>query len=376
VGYSLAKPGMKIAIEVSNAIERQPSGIGRYVLSLLAALDTLNTAELMLLFRLSRWMKGTLPAGRNFRYRLFTKSTLQSVFAKTYQADCLLCPAYTLPHPGRMPVVAVIHDLHLVKGINVATAGRDQPAHRAVKTLEAYVDRCSQLIFISKHVQDEFLRTFHFDRSRTHVIYHGVAPTFRPRTDGELNEFRQRYRLYAPFLLFPGDPKPSKNIERMMEAYSQSGARTHYDLVLSGKISDSRRSALTILARHLGIQNRVRFLNYLPDHDLPLAFSAASGLLFVSLDEGFGMPILEAMASKIPVLTSDVTSCPEIAAGYAILANPVDVEQIRRGIEQLPQLSQDRLEAARRYANGMSWQATAQRTFSVLEQAASTQAVS
>lgn len=365
---------MKIAIEVSNAIERQPSGIGRYVLSLLAALDSLGTAELMLLFRLSRWMKGTLPAGENFRYRLFSKSTLQSVFARAYQADCLLCPAYTLPYPGQMPVVAVIHDLHLVKGINVASAGPDQPAHRAVKTLQAYTDRCSQLIFISKHVQDEFLRTFPFDRSRTHVIYHGVAPSFRPRVDGELSEFRQRYRLHAPFLLFPGEPKPSKNIERMMEAYSQSGCRTHYDFVLSGKISESRRNTLTALARHCGIQDRVRFLNYLPEHDLPLVFSAASGLLFASLDEGFGMPILEAMASGIPVLTSDVTSCPEIAGGHAILANPLDIDQIRRGIEQLPQVSQDRLEAARRYAGEMSWQATARRTVSVLEQAIGTKA--
>jgi alpha-1,3-rhamnosyl/mannosyltransferase len=114
----------------------------------------------------------------------------------------------------------------------------------------------------------------------------------------------------------------------------------------------------------------VRLLGYVPDADIPPLFAAARAYLFPSLHEGFGMPILEAMASGTPVLTSTTTACPEAAAGHAELVDPESVEDIARGIHAVAAFGPERIAAARAYAASMTWQRTAAQTLELLEQAA------
>jgi glycosyltransferase involved in cell wall biosynthesis len=176
-----------------------------------------------------------------------------------------------------------------------------------------------------------------------------------------------RHGLTRPYLLFAGSPRPNKNLSRMLGAFAQSALAASHDVVVLGRVSDdSDGIALRAQVQALGLQARVCITGYVSDADLALAFSAASGLLFASLDEGYGLPILEGMASGIAVLTSTATSCPEVAGGHAVLVDPLSVSSVCQGINQLPLKTPAQLEAARAYASAMTWRRSAVQTLDIL----------
>jgi glycosyltransferase involved in cell wall biosynthesis len=267
-------------------------------------------------------------------------------------------------------LVAVVQDLHAFHGVNYA------PEHEHVRqenlgALRQFAQHSSQLIFSSEYVRQDFLTHFDFDASRAHVVFHGVSEQFHPRTADEQQRFMQAHQLKRPFFLFAGSPRPNKNLPRMLQAWAASRTRASHDVVVMGKVGDNDDGrALLDTIRRLGAQDQVHIIGYVPEQDLATAFSAADGLLFASFDEGFGLPILEAMASGTPVLTSNKTSCPQVAAGHAILAEPGDVDGLRAGVEQLLEFTPGQLENARKYASALNWDRSARGTLDVMRLAA------
>ena len=163
------------------------------------------------------------------------------------------------------------------------------------------------------------------------------------------------------YYLFVGTVQPRKNLERLIKAFSKLDSLKQ--LVIAGRkgwLSDE----IYRLPKKLGIEDRVKFLGYVPDEKLPALYSGAKAFLFPSLFEGFGLPIIEAQACGCPVLTSNVSSMPEVGGKGAILVNPYDIDDIVRGMERLQvtgyrlQLIKAGFENVRRF----SWEKCARET--------------
>ena len=363
---------MKALVEVSTMLDRRATGIGRYTAELVHALhETLREApqdvELGFLYKISRHrLRRLLPPGQRMLCTPFRLSHALGLG----RADCVLWPHTFHPWVKARGLVAVVQDLHAFHGVNYA-AGQENARRENLAALHQFAHHSSCLIFSSDHVRQDFLRHFEFEASRAHVVPHGVGRQFHPRSPEKHALFKAARGIARPYFLFAGSPRPSKNLPRMLLAYAASHARSSHDVVVMGKVSDDADGlALKESIRALGIADKVHVIGYVPEAELPVAFSAADGLLFASFDEGFGLPILEAMAAGTPVLTSNRTSCPEVANGHAVIAEPDDVNALRQGIEDLLAFTPVQIELARAYASALDWSRSARGTLDVLRLAA------
>jgi glycosyltransferase involved in cell wall biosynthesis len=223
---------------------------------------------------------------------------------------------------------------------------------------------------VSEFSRRAILERYGLPEERVVVTPDAVDPDrFRPLDPGpELDSLRSRYRLEAPFILNVGRIEPRKNLERLIRAFDR--VRRQLDdrlqLVLVGQ-DDFRSETIRREAAELP-ENAVRFLGPVPDADLPGLYNLASVLAYPSLVEGFGMPVLEAMACGTPVLSSPRGALPEVGGECAVWAEPEDTEAIASGIEHLLTDSDDRdrlRRAGLERSQGFRWEETARRTLEV-----------
>src|SRR4029077_6029647 len=176
---------------------------------------------------------------------------------------------------------------------------------------------------------------------------------------------RQPYQLHDEFVLYAGNVKPHKNLERLIEAFNLVRKRglEHLKLVLIGD-EISRYAALRRAVHKHQLHPYVRFLGYLPEETLAVMYRLAGVFVFPSLYEGFGLPPLEAMASGTPVVTSNVSSLPEVAGDAAVLVDPYDPQAIADGIYRVltdEQLRRDMVHKGIARAGQFSWEQSARR---------------
>ncbi len=170
---------------------------------------------------------------------------------------------------------------------------------------------------------------------RIHVVPHGVDRYLRPASEAAKTAVRQKLGLSRPYILFLGGITPLKNIGNLLRAFARLGKTHDVDLVLAGFKRWSFESELAPI-RELGMEDRVKYVGYVPDEDLAAIYSAAECLALPSWYEGFGIPILEAMACGCPVVTSSGRhAAPEVAGGAAVLVDPADPEAIATGLSQV-----------------------------------------
>lgn len=355
--------GFTTALEISTLTNRSHAGIGRYAARLLSALAALQSTEhfdLVGIYAADRWRK---------RERLATtapgiaKRPWHALTMGPWRYDLVHSTGRWLPTAGRAPRVVTVHDLIAQMGPEFTTA--DEQVLQA-----GFHDRVArhadQIIFVSEATRDAFMNRYAFERARTHVVHLGVEPRFFDACEAsEIAALRRRYADGQRYLLFVGSIKPNKNLARLLSAYAGSPVCADYRLVIAGNTKNEDVSRLVPPEVFRRIEHRVSFAGYIDDHALPGLYAAADAVLFPSLCEGFGLPILEAMASGTPVLTSTLSSCPEIAAGHATLVDPFSVDAIGAGLPAVLQTSLSAREAARDYARTKTWEATAAQTVNI-----------
>ena len=354
----------RYAIEATTTLADRPTGISRYARCLIESLSALDATagdfELVLLYRSSRFSRrGRLPSGPRIRRQMWRNV----IWPLRRPYDLVHVTNDRIPPWRGLPVVSTVCDLYAVVGLNFAT----EAARR--QHLEVYrriAERSERIIFISRNTEKDFLHAFPFPRERCHVIHLGVGPEFRPQPAAAIAAVRARHGLAGPYLFFTGLHNPNKNLQRLLEGFAQSQARRDTTLVLAGPAPDPAEvAALEGRIEALGLADRVRRIGYVPEAEIPALYAGAAAFMFPSLYEGFGLPILEAMASGTPVLTSTVSSCPEVAAGHAELVDPLSVADIARGIDAALGMDAARRDAARAYAQGKTWRQTALETLQV-----------
>lgn len=242
-------------------------------------------------------------------------------------------PNYFLaPHDG--PSVATVHDLSTYHYPETHPAARVLYFEREFrKTL----DRADWLIADSDAVRNEVIEMFGWPAERITTVPLGTEASFHPRPVEELAPVLARYGLVpGKYALCVSTLEPRKNIGRLLAAYGALSAdlRNTYPLILAGGRGWHDEKLLQALDR-AGQSGWARHLGYVPQHDLPFLYAGARATCFPSLYEGFGLPVLESMASGVPVLTSNCSCMPEVAAGSAWLTAPEDVDALREGLQNV-----------------------------------------
>ncbi|HLI84352.1 MAG TPA: glycosyltransferase family 1 protein [Bryobacteraceae bacterium] len=202
--------------------------------------------------------------------------------------------------------------------------------HRAVR-------RAQRVICVSAHVREAVRERFGVPAERLPVIYPGVNPLFQPLDRAETRRFlEERYGIRYPYFLFSGRWERRKNIVRIIEAFAQFKReyRAEFRLVLSGGRTWAAKEAEEAMAR-LGVAESVVDLGKTPLDELPYLYNGATALIYASLWEGHGMPISEAQACGVPVITSNVAAMPETAGGAALLIDPYSTESIAAAMHRM-----------------------------------------
>ncbi len=251
------------------------------------------------------------------------------------KADVLHAPSFFAPLLCPCPVVLTIYDtLYLTHAQHY---GDKLFLLYAKLFIKPAVRRCALISTISQASRADILSAFGVPENKIHVIYPGVSSRFRPTRDtAAIIRILEKYGIASPFFLFIGALEPRKNLSCLLRAFALflrarlGGER--YRLVLAGP-GGPAFAELQQIARELEILEHVQFLGFITDDDIPSLYSAARAFVFPSLGEGFGLPIVESMACGTPVVTSNVSSIPEVAGDAAVLVDPEDVQALARAME-------------------------------------------
>jgi glycosyltransferase involved in cell wall biosynthesis len=235
------------------------------------------------------------------------------------------------------------------------------------------VPKAARIICVSRHVRDVMLETFRLPLERLPVIYPGCSRVFRFIGDEQKRAFlREKYGISYPYFLFSGRWERRKNVLGTLQAFAlfKKNFKSEHKLVFTGGKSWHSAEAEEAIFR-LGIQNDVADLGKTPFEELPYIYGGAEALIYASLWEGFGMPIVEGMLCGTPVITSNLSAMPEIAGGCALLVNPADTEDIASGMYRIAtdeQLRGDLRSRGLKRAERFGWESSSRMTLDLYDE--------
>lgn len=329
----------RIGIDVTSAVT-QGGGIGRYTRELIRALVKVdNQAHDFVLFSAKQPAKlpveNPLPIKPNvihkeallpdrWLYRLWYRLKIPLPVQRfTGPLNLYHSPDFVLPPlAGSIPSLLTIHDLSFLYHPEAFTPPLINFLNQIVPKSVA---GATHILADSQSTKTDLIQQWDIDETKITVLYSGVSKVFRPETDSEkIETVREKYKLGSgPFVLSVGTLQPRKNYGRLIRAFKGVVERQPHNLVIAGGGGWLYDRILEEAKLH-GLEERVQFLGFVEDLDLPALYSEASLFTFPSLYEGFGLPILEAMACGVPVLSSNASCLPEVVEDAGILLDPKD----------------------------------------------------
>lgn len=311
--------------------------------------------------RSSRW-----PTERP-AMRIFWEQCLFPRALHADRADLVHGGAHALPLAWSGPSVVTIHDLAFLLLPHTSPRFRRIYLRWMVALAARKADR---IIAVSESTRRDTIRLLGVPPDHVTCIYEGVAEHFRPDADGKaIAELRLRRGLPERFILCVATIEPRKNLIRLIDAYGALRARgcTGWHLVIAGGAGPGYQTILRHRAS-AALEDSVHFPGYVPESELPLWYNAASLFVFPSLYEGFGLPVLEALACGTPVVASNSSALPEVAGAAGILVDPADVATIADGMQRVLEdggLREQLSSAGPVQAAKFTWRSAAEATLSL-----------
>jgi glycosyltransferase involved in cell wall biosynthesis len=370
-------PGdMRIAINCSSFLKKQSTGIGRYAYHLVKGLADVDRENIYHLYA----RKGLF----SFKKRLpcfHARNIVARVdwFSRGPEKILKNIDLYHLPSPGPLGspegagLIVTVHDV-IFKAF---------PEGHTPQTLEAgeqqYQDICNKAVKViccSRSTVNDLKKYFDVPESKVVLVYQGVdREMFYPMGDEEKHLARrvlQRRGVEGPYLLSVGTIEPRKNLTRLIQAFHHLKMKKRFAgklavIGMKGWMSED----IAALIEKLGLTRHINFLGYLPDRELRYFYNLAEAFVFPSLYEGFGFPIVEAFSCGVPVVTSNVSSCPEIAGAAALMVDPRSPEDIAAAVARIiddPRLRQDLRERGIKRAGDFNFGKTARETLGVYQE--------
>ena len=363
-----------------NALYLIPGGVGGteiYLRNLLAALAEIDSSNQYHVFINRETAAGEplAPKAPNFHTaicavhatnrpaRLLWEQLLLPWQAAKRRLDVLFCPGYTAPVLTRRRTVTVIHDMQHKR--QPQNFGRwELLAWRASVWASAHSSR--EIITVSENSRRDIIEIYGVPGDRVHVVGHGIERAFfESREDRTLTGLGD-----WPYLLSVSTIHPHKNWERWLEAYGQLVAQGFpHHLVIAG-LKGNYSEELSRLIQAKRLADRVHAVGWVPRPKLRALLRFSDALVFPSTFEGFGMPVLEALAAGVPVACSDIAPLREVAGEAALFFDPHAVQSIGAAVRRLltePELPKRLIEAGRKRALDCSWVRAAERTLAILE---------
>jgi glycosyltransferase involved in cell wall biosynthesis len=365
---------LTIGIDASRTLSAQRTGTEQYSVALIRALMAQETPHRWRLYAPGpppadllplppRWEWRTMPFPR-----LWTHLRLSWEMVR-HRPDVLFVPAHVVPIIHPQATVVTVHDLGYL---------HFPEAHPALS--RRYLDLSTRwsvraarrVIAVSAATRDDLVAMLSLPASKISIVHHGVRPVVCV-SEPDMRASLERLGMMQPYVLFVGTVQPRKNLQRLIRAFAQViAAGLPHRLVIVGRMGWLTESIRAEVAS-LGPEDRVHFAGYVPDSDLPALYRGADAFAFPSLYEGFGMPVLEALAHGVPVVASNTTSLPEIVGDAGLLVDPLDEAAIGaalvRVLADAPLRARLAVAGPERAAH-FSWERCARETLAVLEGAA------
>jgi glycosyltransferase involved in cell wall biosynthesis len=377
--------GLSVRTLCNPEFKGQVDGIGVYTRHLWQQFDASRSVDVHpivgfgrqygeLASRFSRGFAFPLNYGASGALSIVSKAPFPGARVLAQRIDVFHATDYWIPKLAGVPVVATLHD-----AIPLSHPEWAKPKHRAFKNIfmRAAARWADAIITVSAAMVPAVVEQFRVPPERVTVIHNGVDDKWFQRIPPETRRtMLARHGLAPGFFLTVGTLQPRKNLARLLAAYRALPARIRreYPLVIVGRMGWGVDDLLPAI-RAAQASGEVLWLDYVPDAELRAIFQSARALVFPSLYEGFGMPIVEAFASGVPVLTSTVSALPEVAGDAALQVDPRDVEAIR---DAMLRLADDSALCTRLVAAGslrakrFSWQTCAEKVVTVYREVART----
>jgi glycosyltransferase involved in cell wall biosynthesis len=351
-----------------NALYLIPGGVGGteiYLRRLLAALASIDLRNEYFIFTNRETDSDLVPRQPNFHWkpqavharfrpaRILWEQTVLPVEAARYRLDVLFNPGFTAPVLAPCASVTVFHDLQHQRHPE-HFRWFDLPFWKLL--LWASAHRARRLIAVSEATREDLIRGYHLASERISVVHHGVEPDF-------FNLDRTRIQ---PFVLCVSTLHPHKNLDRLIRAYARE--KRKWSLTIAGMRGFSAE-ALDALIAESGVKDSVRLTGWIPRDELLRLYASAHAFVYPSTFEGFGMPVLEAMAAGIPVACSDIPPLREVAGDAALFFDPMNEDAIAMALDRIATDAplRARLEkAGPERARNFTWERAARETLRAL----------
>ncbi|MEN8149897.1 MAG: glycosyltransferase family 1 protein [Planctomycetota bacterium] len=342
------------------------TGVARYALNLVYALaEAAPDDEFVLCYRLSRFSRRKhripLPTAK-FSQRWIQGGVRPRKVDVVHTTDARV-------HDWRgVPCISTVHDVFSLSSDEFASG---KFRKRRADQYEAIAERATRIVAVSEYTRDEFWRHHPIDEDRFVVIPEGVEDRFRPEAAAGGQPVQREFGIHGAYVLFVGELSVRKNVLNLLDAWAGMPDESP-TLVLAGRHrSDQLNVPEEVKMR--GLAGRVVLTGYFPDRALPALYAGAECFVYPSLLEGFGLPVLEAMACGTPVVTTDRGALPEVSGGHRIAVDPEDPESIRGGILRVltdPGLAESLRDRGLRWASLFRWPEVAKKTAAVYREVA------
>ncbi len=354
---------MRIGIDTQTIIA-QKTGFGSYVQNLISVLREIDSKNEYVFLNPNK--KGDLSTPARiwwdqvaFPFRLLSK-----------KVDIVHKPAFSAPifYPFKTVVTApdLIGKLYPE---NFSTTSK----FYWVQLLPFSLKKANKIVAISKNTKQDIIKLLNIPEEKIKVIYLGKHSQFKPIENLHfLDKVRQKYSQGKPFILYVSTLEPRKNHLNLLKVFNiiVKEHKIKHNLVLTGKRGWYYKELFEFVEKN-NLQDRVLFVGYIPDSDLPSLYNAADLFVFPSLYEGFGLPILESMSCGLPVISSNASSMPEIVEGAGILLDPKDTKAWADAIYKVltnKNLQKEMGEKSLQQAKKFTWEKCAQETLGVYEE--------
>ena len=338
-------PAVKIAIDIRRMTE---FGVGTYIRNVVRTLGRLDHENEFLLIGSPNKVEeiGTLPPNFHTVPALASDRSVQGyrefrTALKRLECDLVHIPnLYSVPRMLPCPYVMTVHDVlqHMSRAREQSGFWRSFHFQMTKRVLAG----AARIFAVSNFTRNEIEKLFEIPSDRVEVIYNAIDERFLHghASEADRDLIAQRYQVTYPFLLYAGRISPHKNVVRMIEAFSALKTELERDqaypdlklIIIGDDLSGNPDLRRTVVRS--GVQHDVRFLGFVPIEVLRIFYDEAKIFVFPSLYEGFGLPPLEAMAHGTPVVTSNVSSLPEVVGNAAVLVNPENVFEIMRALHR------------------------------------------
>ena len=368
---------MKFSIDARGINLYKGSGIGTYTENLLRELLNIDTKNKYSIF----W------AGDNYEnYKkenskiIFTSKKHGTFYENYYYPNYIEENAIDLHHIPQngiglnklytSPVIVTIHDL--IPYILPETVGRGY-LERFLRDMPLIINNSKAILTVSEYSKKDILKFFpSIDKNKIFVTPLAANSSYKPIDKNLCTEFiKNKYNIDFPFILYIGGFSTRKNVKELIIAFNKihKSLKKDYKLVLCGSIRDEGIK-LQNLCKELFIDNKVIFTGFVPDEDLPIFYNSADLFIYPSLYEGFGLPPLEAMSCSTPVITSNLTSIPEVTGDCAVLINPFNKDELAEALINLlncPDLLKEYGKKGYKRSLDFTWKNTATLTLNAYE---------